>query len=218
MLPKGRLEAFSDGVIAIIITIMVLDIETPTHVTTLDLRIIMPFLHYLISFLLVGTYWIHHYSLMQVPKTVNHRMIWVNLLFLFFLSIMPWATKWLGMSQDSQRLPFVFYCVLNLLTTISFILLERVTIHMTCGLDIIRNYVHESTRERAMLFVEVMALFCASMPKLRYAAMFFLAAGSIYWGIPNQKLQNILRSIEYEGLTCPGPGKTDYSGSDSGQK
>ncbi len=196
MLPKGRLEAFSDGVIAIIITIMVLDIETPNHVTEVDLRIIMPFVHYLISFMLVGAYWIHHYSLMQIPKTVNHRMIWANLLFLFCLSIMPWATKWLGISQDSQRVPFVFYCILNLLTTISFILLERVTIHMTYGLDMIRNYVHESTRERAMLLVEVMALFCAAVPKLHYVAIVLLVAGSIYWAIPNRKLQMLLRSME----------------------
>ena len=92
-MPKGRLEAFSDGVIAIIITIMVLEIKTPTGATPADLLANWTsLLSYALSFFFVGVYWNNHHHLLNLVDKVNGRMLWANLLFLFVLSFVPVAT------------------------------------------------------------------------------------------------------------------------------
>jgi uncharacterized membrane protein len=94
---KGRLEAFSDGVIAIIITIMVLEIKVP-HEATLEalLKLIPIFISYVISFTYVGIYWNNHHHLFQAVKTINGKVLWSNLFLLFWLSLLPFSSGWMG--------------------------------------------------------------------------------------------------------------------------
>src|SRR6266436_2653655 len=97
---KGRLEAFSDGVIAIIITIMVLELKVPQGTDGADLealrRLIPVFLSYVLSFVFLGIYWNNHHHLMQAVRQVNGRVLWANLHLLFWLSLIPFVTGWMG--------------------------------------------------------------------------------------------------------------------------
>ena len=104
---KGRLEAFSDGVIAIIITIMVLELRPPEGSSFEDLTTLVPtFVAYVLSFGLLGTYWANHHHLLQTAKTVDGRVLWTNLHLLFWLSLFPFGTAWVGDSDfacDARR-------------------------------------------------------------------------------------------------------------------
>src|SRR5438067_4821806 len=94
---KGRLEAFSDGVIAIIITIMVLELKVPHGESLEDLKPLIPvFLSYLLSFVYVGIYWNKHHHTMQAVRSVNGKILWANLHLLFWLSLIPFVTGWMG--------------------------------------------------------------------------------------------------------------------------
>src|SRR6187402_1565441 len=94
---KGRLEAFSDGVIAIIITIMVLELKVPHGATFADLRELVPvLLSYVLSFVYVGIYWNNHHNLFQATQRVNGRILWANLHLLFWMSLIPFVTGWMG--------------------------------------------------------------------------------------------------------------------------
>src|SRR5581483_1284666 len=94
---KGRVEAFSDGVIAIILTVMVLEFRVPSGTDLADLRPIVPvFISYVLSFLFLGIYWVNHHHLFQAVKSVNGPTLWANLHLLFWLSLIPFTTRWLG--------------------------------------------------------------------------------------------------------------------------
>src|ERR1041385_1313529 len=100
---RNRLEAFSDGVIAIIITIMVLELRVPNGSTLLALRPLAPvFLSYVLSFVFVGIYWSNHHHLLQVVEQVSGRVLWANLHLLFWLSLIPFVTAWMGQNHFAE--------------------------------------------------------------------------------------------------------------------
>ncbi|MFM7426314.1 MAG: TMEM175 family protein, partial [Elainella sp.] len=108
---KGRLEAFSDGVVAIIITIMVLELRPPEAVSWAALRELIPvFLSYVLSFIYLGIYWNNHHHLLQAVRQVNGRTLWANLHLLFWLSLIPFTTAWLG-ENHLEALPVALYGV-----------------------------------------------------------------------------------------------------------
>ena len=122
---KGRLEAFSDGVIAIIITIMVLELRPPEGATIEDLvPLASVFASYVLSFALLGTYWNNHHHVLQAAKVVDGRVLWTNLLLLFWLSLFPFGTAWIGQTSFAP-VPVAAYGVLLLLAAIAFYLLIR---------------------------------------------------------------------------------------------
>ncbi len=124
-----RLEAFSDGVLAIIITIMVLELEVPKEETFEGLFEILPtFISYLASFMYVSIYWLHHHQLFKISKKVNKKVLWANLHLLFWLSLIPFTTSWIG-DGDNHRLglPVILYGFVLLMCEISFLIL-RITI------------------------------------------------------------------------------------------
>jgi uncharacterized membrane protein len=102
-LSPGRLEAFSDGVIAVIITIMVLELKVPERNGIAGLRAVMPaILLYLLTFVQIGIYWVNHHYLVDEVETVSHGILWANLIFLFCLSLFPFATDWIGIKGLSS--------------------------------------------------------------------------------------------------------------------
>lgn len=119
-----RLEAFSDGVLAIIITIMVLELKAPEnyHLDTL-LELAPVFFAYLISFIYIGCYWNHHHHLFHLLERVNGKMLWANLHFLFWLSLIPVATDWVGETHEAP-IPMAFYGLVLLLSFFAFVLLR----------------------------------------------------------------------------------------------
>ena len=108
---KARLEAFSDGVLAIIITIMVLELKVPHEPTLHALLELTPiFISYVLSFFFVAVYWANHHHLFQAVKTVNTKIIWANMGLLLILSLVPFCTAWVGES-GFEKLPMALYCV-----------------------------------------------------------------------------------------------------------
>jgi uncharacterized membrane protein len=123
-LSPGRLEAFSDGVFAIIITIMVLDLKLPEQNGPAGLINLWPvFLSYLVSYVLVATYWINHHHTFRKVKTVNNRILWTNMVLLFFTSLVPYFTAYMGLKRVSS-FSAALYCVVMLLAGISFMALR----------------------------------------------------------------------------------------------
>jgi uncharacterized membrane protein len=122
---KGRLEAFSDGVIAIIITIMVLELKVPHDPRPEALAALWPvFLSYILSFVIVGIYWNNHHHMLHSVKHVNGKVLWGNLHLLFWLSLMPFATGWMGENHFAP-LPVALYGGVLLMAAIAYYLLVR---------------------------------------------------------------------------------------------
>jgi uncharacterized membrane protein len=122
---KGRLEAFSDGVLAIIITIMVLEMKVP-HGETLEalLPLLPVFLSYVLSFIYVGIYWNNHHHMLQAGQQVSGAMLWANLHLLFWLSLIPFVTGWMGENSFAAA-PTALYGVVLLMAAIAYWLLQR---------------------------------------------------------------------------------------------
>jgi uncharacterized membrane protein len=122
---KGRLEAFSDGVVAIIITIMVLEMRAPLGAELQALRPLAPvFLSYVASFTFIGIYWTNHHHLLQVVKHVNGPILWANLHLLFWLSLTPFVTAWMGENHFAAW-PVALYGIVLLCSAIAYFILTR---------------------------------------------------------------------------------------------
>lgn len=125
---KGRLEAFSDGVIAIIITIMILELKIPEEGELAALLPLIPkFLSYVFSFVFIGIYWNNHHHVLQAAKQVNGAVLWANMHLLFWLSMVPFATGWMG-ENNFAALPVAAYGVVLLLSGLAFFILVRVLV------------------------------------------------------------------------------------------
>ena len=125
---KSRLEAFSDGVIAIIITIMVLELKVPHGADLAALQPLLPvFLNYVLSFIYVGIYWNNHHHLLHATKRIDGRILWANLHLLFWLSLFPFATGWMG-ENHLAPIPTAAYGLVLLMAAIAYYLLERLII------------------------------------------------------------------------------------------
>jgi uncharacterized membrane protein len=125
---KGRLEAFSDGVIAIIITIMVLELKVPHGANLVALRPLIPiFLSYVLSFIFVGIYWNNHHHLLQAVRHVNGRILWANLHLLFWLSLTPFVTNWMGESHFAAW-PVALYGAVLLFAGFAYFILTHALI------------------------------------------------------------------------------------------
>src|SRR5215204_2245284 len=122
---KGRLEAFSDGVIAIIITIMVLELKVPHGTTVAALQPLLPiFLNYILSFVYIGIYWNNHHHLLHATQRVSAAILWANLHLLFWLSLIPFATGWMG-ENHFAKLPTAAYGVVLLMSAIAYWILQQ---------------------------------------------------------------------------------------------
>src|SRR3984893_4250942 len=122
---KGRMEAFSDGVVAIIITVMVLEMKAPRGTDLASLRPLIPvLLSYVLSFVFLGIYWSNHHHLLQVVQHVNGRVLWANLHLLFWLSLTPFVTNWMGENQFAA-VPVALYGVVLLCAAIAYFILAR---------------------------------------------------------------------------------------------
>jgi uncharacterized membrane protein len=125
---KARLEAFSDGVIAILITIMVLELKIPHGAGWEALRPLVPvFLTYVVSFTFVGIYWNNHHHMLHLATTITGKILWANLHLLFWLSLIPFATGWMG-ENDFAPLPTALYGVVLLLAGVAYLILQKAII------------------------------------------------------------------------------------------
>ena len=134
---SGRLEAFTDGVIAVIITVMVLELKAPHEASWQALAQSWPiFVSYVLSFVYVGIYWNNHHHLLHLPKEVNGKVMWANLFFLFWLSLFPFTTSWLNEAQPiPQPVPTAVYGIVLLMAALSWIPLTRGLVAANGGAD-----------------------------------------------------------------------------------
>lgn len=127
---KGRLEAFSDGVLAVIITIMVLEMKSPRGATLAALRPVVPvLLTYVLSFVYIGIYWNNHHHLLHATQRVNGSALWANLHLLFWLSLVPFTTAWMGENHFNSW-PVAVYGIVLLLAGVAYFILTRVLINL----------------------------------------------------------------------------------------
>lgn len=187
IMPKGRLEAFSDGVLAIIITIMVLELKVPHGATWLALQGLGPiFLSYVLSFIYVGIYWNNHHHLFQVARGVSGAVLWANLHLLFWLSILPFATAWMG-ENHFQTLPIAFYGGVLLGCAVAFSILS---------FALVRQDGRDSPLARALgrdfKGKISMAAYAAAMPLAfvnRWLALAVYVALAILWLVPDPRIE-----------------------------
>jgi uncharacterized membrane protein len=123
MITKGRLEAFSDAVIAIIITIMVLELKVPHDASVEALTPLIPiFISYVLSFIYIGIYWNNHHHMLHAAKSVNGKILWANMHLLFWLSMIPFVTGWMG-ENHFEMWPVVFYGIVLIMNSIAYFIL-----------------------------------------------------------------------------------------------
>jgi TMEM175 potassium channel family protein len=187
---RGRLEAFSDGVIAILITIMVLELRTPTGTDLEALRPLAPvLLSYVLSFVNLGIYWNNHHHLLQAATRVDGRVLWANLLLLFWLSLFPFGTAWMGENQFAP-IPTAIYGVILLLAGAAYYLLERVLISVDGQSPALAAAVGSDRKGIVSLVVYVFAVPIALAFPWLALALYFLVA--LMWIVPDQRIERAL--------------------------
>lgn len=189
---KARLEAFSDGVIAIIITIMVLELKIPHGSAMNDLIPLLPvFVSYVMSFVFVGIYWGNHHHLLHTAKHVNGKVIWSNMSLLFFLSLIPFTTGWMG-ENHFDNLPVAVYAVNLLGCAVTYFILQEVIIaDSTLSNRVVEALEKQKKKGMISLFMYIAAIPCAFFYPVISAIMFALV--SIMWIIPDKNIEKALK-------------------------
>jgi uncharacterized membrane protein len=188
---KGRLEAFSDGVIAIIITIMVLELKVPHGTDFAALEPLLPvFLAYVLSFANVGIYWNNHHHLLQATEHLGGGTLWANLHLLFWLSLLPWATGWMGENHWAP-LPVALYGGVLLMSGVAYFVLSRSLVH---------HHGQDSRLARALgrdvKGVVSLVIYAVAMP-LAFVHVGIALAGylavAVMWFIPDRRIERHLK-------------------------
>jgi uncharacterized membrane protein len=188
---KSRLEAFSDGVLAIIITIMVLELHAPDGDSLAALRQLIPtFLGYGLSFIFVGIYWNNHHHLFQAVRVVDGRVLWANLHLLFWLSLVPFATAWMGDSGFSGW-PVAFYGTVLLLAGAAYYLLVRTLLARHPQDSVLARAIGADAKGRLSLVLYALAIVLAVGQPLWSCALYVLVA--IIWLVPDSRIERHLR-------------------------
>jgi uncharacterized membrane protein len=187
---KGRLEAFSDGVIAILITIMVLELRVPEGTDWSALLELTPiFLSYVLSFIFLGIYWNNHHHLWQVATAVNGRILWANLHLLFWLSLVPFVTGWMG-EHNFPQLPVALYGIVLLMAALAYYILARelVKLHGKNSLieTVLRNRLKENISLAAYALAVLLSFFNTAFSLALYAFVAFI------WLIPDPRVEKAL--------------------------
>src|SRR5246127_3478032 len=184
---KGRLEAFSDGVIAIIITIMVLEMKVPHGDGLGALQPLAPvFLSYVLSFLYVGIYWNNHHHLLHSTHRVNGSILWANLHLLFWLSLFPFTTGWLG-ENHLAAMPAAVYGFVLLMAAIAYYILERAIIAREGRDSLVARAVGGEWKGKLSLVLYLVAIVLAFVSPWVAAGLYVFAA--LLWLIPDPRIE-----------------------------
>lgn len=187
---RNRLEAFSDGVIAIIITIMVLELKVPHDATLAGLKPLVPvFVSYVMSFIYIGIYWSNHHHLLHTVEHVNGRILWANLHLLFWLSLVPFVTAWMGENHFATA-PVSIYGMVLLAASIAYFVLTRVLIR-THGWDSqLGRAVGKDFKGQISTAIYVIAIPLAWLNAWLAFSLYVLVA--IIWLVPDRRIEKTL--------------------------
>jgi uncharacterized membrane protein len=193
---KGRLEAFSDGVVAIIITIMVLELHVPhsdgTNAGSVTdnlaaLRPVLPsFLSYLLSFVYVGIYWNNHHHLLYVVDKINGAALWANLNLLFWLSLVPFVTAWMG-DNHFAKWPVALYGMVLIMNALSYTILTTVLIRQSGGRSVLAEAMGEDWKGKISLAIYAIAIGVSFWSAGIAVAMY--ATVAVIWFIPDPRIE-----------------------------
>jgi uncharacterized membrane protein len=184
---KGRLEAFSDGVIAILITIMVLELRIPEGPGWGALRpVVSTLLIYVLSFLFLGIYWNNHHHMLHAAGRINGKVLWANLHLLFWLSLIPFVTAWMG-ENEFARLPTAVYGVVLLLAAVAYTVLQNVIVAAQGANSMLAAAVGKDVKGKVSLLSYVAAIPLAFVNQWIAIALYVFVA--LIWLVPDPRIE-----------------------------
>lgn len=187
---KGRMEAFSDGVLAVIITIMVLEMNAPHGASLSALRPLLPvFLSYVLSFIYVGIYWNNHHHLLQAVQHVGGGILWANLHLLFWLSLIPFATAWMGENHFAPW-PVAVYGVVLLCAAIAYVVLTKALIAHDGKDSPLAASVGRDRKGKVSIFVYAAAILVSPVQSWIACACYVVVAA--LWLVPDRRIEKAL--------------------------
>ena len=189
---KSRLEAFSDGVIAILITIMVLELKVP-HGESLDalVPLIPVFLSYVLSFVYLGIYWNNHHHMLHTVRTVTGPILWANLHLLFWLSVVPFATGWMG-ENHFGAVPAALYGVVLLMAAIAYYILQQLIIAAQGPNSLLKKAVGGDWKGKLSPVIYLLAIPSAFVSQWISLGLYVLVA--LIWLVPDRRIEHVLTS------------------------
>jgi uncharacterized membrane protein len=187
---KNRLEAFSDGVIAIIITIMVLEIKVPHGEGIEALLPLLPvFLSYVLSFIYIGIYWNNHHHMLHTVRRVTGPILWANLHLLFWLSLVPFATGWMGENHFGS-LPSLVYGVVLFMAALAYWILQNIIIASQGETSLLKQAVDKDWKGKLSLVAYVAGVVLAQWASWLSLALYVLVA--LMWLLPDKRIERVL--------------------------
>ena len=190
---KSRFEAFSDGVLAIIITIMVLELKVPHGADLAALRPLVPVaLSYLLSFVYIGIYWNNHHHMLHATDRINGKILWANLYLLFWLSLIPFTTRWLG-ETNAAPLPTALYGVVLLMNAIAYWILQHVICASQGPESLLRKAVQGDWKGNLSPAIYVVAILVATTAP--WLAGVLYAAVAAIWLVPDRRIERVLTQM-----------------------
>jgi uncharacterized membrane protein len=197
-MPSSRLEAFSDGVLAVIITIMVLELGVPEHpdLSTLIDQAGTGLLTYLLSFVYIGIYWNNHHHLFQITERITGGVLWANLHLLFWLSLLPWSTAWMDKSGIAQ-VPTIVYGIDLGAAAVAYFVLQQVIIRGQGATSALRQALGRDVKGKLspVLYLTAILIALLAVPSWRPAIWFAMAcyvAVAVMWLIPDRRIEKYL--------------------------
>jgi len=188
---KGRLEAFSDGVIAIIITIMVLELKVPHEANFAALLELWPtFLSYILSFVYVGIYWNNHHHLLHTAGSVSGGVMWANLHFLFWLSLFPFTTAWMG-ENHFENLPTALYGVVLLAAALAYMVLQLAIVRHDGTQSKLKAALGRDVKGKVSPVLYVTAIVLSFWQ--RWLADLIYVAVALIWLVPDRRIESKLK-------------------------
>jgi len=188
---KGRLEAFSDGVIAIIITIMVLELRVPAGSNVKDLAPVVPvFLSYILSFVYIGIYWNNHHHMIYMVDKINGAVLWGNLNLLFWLSLIPFVTAWMGMNHFAKW-PVVLYGFVLIMNAIGYSILAWLLVREAGPRSPLAIALGKDWKGKLSLVIYATAIALAFLNAAIGFALYVIVA--IIWFIPDRRIEDRVR-------------------------
>ena len=209
---KNRLEAFTDGVIAVIITIMVLELKPPHDASWYALFSNWPIiLSYILSFIYVGIYWNNHHHLLHLAETVNGKVMWANLHFLFWLSLFPFVTSWLNEAQPvPSPVPAALYGFVLLMAALSWIPLMQSLIACNGPQSELRKALRNDWKERVSVVIYAVAIALAFFVPIVSCGLY--AAVAALWFVPDRRIEDKVDQVNTASEdTGPGTRISDAS-------
>ena len=191
---KGRLEAFSDGVIAIIITIMVLELKVPHSGGFEALKSVVPtLLLYLLSFIYVGIYWNNHHHMLHACGKVSGSILWANLHLLFWLSLIPFTTEWMG-DNPFNPAPTAFYGFVLFMSGVAYVVLQSLIIKVAGTDSVLKEAVGRDWKGKASMLLYLTAIACAFW--IPWVSHVIFVSVALLWLIPDRRIERTLAQEE----------------------